>query len=235
MRLKLNKYLLLCCLYLIALIPMQAKATDSQYAGISDSSWRKLTDEKAFYYKNEREYKQGNEPEETERRDMSQSWWAKVIQFFEGNGKVLIYLILLVAAAFILYYVVLSKNMSSIFGRSRKQVTGNEAAAENLEDIAETDWERLMQEAAQQGNYRNAVRYSYLQLLQLLQQQQLIKYRIDKTNYEYYHELNESRYKASFKQLSRQYEYTWYGHFTMGEPAYQQYMQELNQFKNHLA
>jgi len=234
MRLKLNKYLLLCCLFLIALAPRPARAEDSQYAGISDSNWRRLTDEKAFYYKNEREYKQGQEPEETEPRDMRESWWAKMIQFFEGNGKVLIYMVLLAAAGFILYYVVLSKNMSSIFGRGKKQVGGGEPAAENPENIADTDWSRLMQEAAQEGNYRSAIRYSYLMLLQLLQEQQLIKYRIDKTNYEYYHELNDSPYKASFKQLSRQYEYAWYGRFPIEEPAYQQYIQELNQLKRQL-
>lgn len=235
MRLKLNRYLLLlCCLLLAMLTPPQTRAEDMQRAGISDSTWRRLTDDKAFYYKNEREYRQGQEPEETEPRDYSKSWWARMIQFFEGNGKVLVYLLLFIVAAFIIYYVVLSKNMSSIFGRGKKQVSSSEVKTENLEDIAETDWERLMGEAAQQGNYRNAIRYSYLMLLQLLQEQQLIRYRIDKTNFEYYHELNESPHKTPFKQLSRQYEYAWYGHFAIEEQAYQQYVQEFNQLKRRL-
>ncbi|MBS1587914.1 MAG: DUF4129 domain-containing protein [Bacteroidetes bacterium] len=234
MRLKLNKYLLLCCLFLVALMPMPASAEDGQYAGISDSSWSQLTEQKAFYYKNEREYRPGQETEDKDPRDMSESWWAKMIRFFEGDGKVLIYLGLLVAAGFILYYVVLSKNMSSVFGRKTKPAASSDPTVENIEDIAETNWERLMQEAAQQGNYRNAIRYSYLQLLQLLQAQQLIKYRIDKTNYEYYHELSDSQYKVPFKQLSRQYEYAWYGRLAIDEPAYHQYLQEFNQLKRQL-
>ncbi len=85
----------------------------------------------------------------------------------------------------------------------------------------------------QANEARLAIRYSYMLLLQLLQQKGQIQYRPDKTNYEYYHELNET-YKKDFRILTRQYEYAWYGNFEVAEDSYRRYMDTFNHLKKTL-
>ena len=109
-----------------------------------------------------------------------------------------------------------------------------EDAPQEEEDITNTNWEALLQKASANNDLRLAVRYSYMWLLQLLQEHELIKYRGDKTNYEYYSELAGTNYKQSFKQLSRQYEYTWYGNFLPSDTAYQQYLSLFGNLKTQL-
>jgi len=147
----------------------------------------------------------------------------------------LLWILLFAVVGYLLYYIVLSKNMGSLFSRRKKVYKSEKASAGDLEDIAGTDWDNLLYDALKKGEHRNAIRYSYLRLLQLLQERELIKYRTDKTNYDYYRELNDSPYKLPFKQLSRQYEYAWYGHFAIAGPLFDEYMNEFSKLKRQLS
>ena len=101
--------------------------------------------------------------------------------------------------------------------------TPNTTGDEDEHDLATTDWEALLHNAVHNNDYRLAIRYSYMWMLQLMQQQGLIQYRNDKTNYEYYTELAETAYKQPFKKLSRDYEYAWYGRFELSHASYSEY------------
>ena len=71
-------------------------------------------------------------------------------------------------------------------------------------------------------------------VLHLLQDNNLIAYRDDKTNYDYYQELKATDYKQPFRNLSRVYEYTWYGNYSINDNTLQQYMGIFNGLKQQL-
>lgn len=121
-----------------------------------------------------------------------------------------------------------------MFHKNKKMMGDSDPAVNDQEDIATTNWETLLQQALNNNELRLAVRYRYMWLLQLLQHQGLIQYRNDKTNYEYYTELNDTSYKQPFKQLSRQYEYVWYGHFALPAATYKEYGDLFNNLRKQL-
>ena len=197
---------------------------------IAPSDWQQLKADKAFSYKNDKE--KISAPKEYKPGAL-QKFFRSFFEFFGSNfDNTLVRIIIICAVIYILYRLVLG-NGSFLFGKSKKVISTGPAQPEE-EDIASTNWEALLQEATNKNDFRLAVRYSYMWLLQLLQRSELIQYRIDKTNYEYYSELGTSQYKQSFRQLSRQYEYAWYGKFPVSPAAFNEYLALFNNVKNEL-
>lgn len=197
---------------------------------ITPVRWQQLTRDGAFGYVNEVEkFKQ---PQNID-SGFLQKIFRALFGFFNGSiGTALLWLLLLGGIIFIVWKLFLDKD-SFMFSRSRKRMDGEDVGQED-EDISATNWEALLQQAKGNNDLRMAVRYSYMWLLQLLQQHELIQYRIDKTNYEYATELNDTVYKQPFKQLSRKYEYAWYGHFVISDAGYNEYADLFNNVKKQL-
>ena len=220
---KIILFILVCLLHQI---PAVAKSDRN----ISTAQWQQLTNDKAFGYANEIE--QVKQPEQ-----YKPGMFEKIIQalagfFSSGAGTVLFWILVIAVIVYVLVKLVLNKD-SFLFSKSKKKMSPGVPAQEE-EDIAATNWEALLQQATDNNDLRMAVRYSYMWLLQILQHRELIKYRIDKTNYEYASELNETEYKQPFKQLSRVYEYAWYGQFAPSETAYAAYADLFNNLKKQL-
>lgn len=207
--------------------PAIARAAET----VTPEQWQQLTSDKAFDYRNLKEAAQRPQ-------NSNPGIFAKFFQglfgfFGSGLGNLLLWILVLAIVGFILYSVFISKD-SFLFGKERKKMRDDDAGTPNEDDIASTDWEELSQQAIKSGDMRLAVRYSYMWLLRLLQQENLINYRIDKTNYDYYSELNETPYKQPFRQLSRQYEYVWYGQYPISDAAFSGYLEQFNQLKKQL-
>ena len=198
---------------------------------ISATQWQQLKVDKAFGYKNDKEIVSPpikNKPNPFEKLIMA------LLGFFGSNfGNILVWIIVICAAIYIIYRLAFTSD-SFLFSRSKKMMNEQGQPQQEDEDIATTNWETLMQNAIKDNDVRPAVRYSYMWLLQMLQQRQLIQYRNDKTNYEYYTELNDTHYKQSFKQLSRQYEYAWYGRFSLPPDAFNEYLTLFNNVRKQL-
>jgi hypothetical protein len=103
------------------------------------------------------------------------------------------------------------------------------------EDIDEDDYERLLQRATQQQDFRLATRYYYLWLLKKLSQRNYIEYHRDKTNSDYQFELQDDQVRSQFSYLSYIYSYVWYGEFPVDELKFatikEKYQSFLNQIK----
>ncbi len=209
----------LCCVY--------ARAAEQ----MTTEQWRQLTSDKAFDYVNEVEKVQ-------EAKKYEPSTWEKVLRAFfkfwqSEAGIVIMWILVGVLASWLIYKIFIQKD-SFLFGKGSKVMTEGTGDAEDEKDLASTNWETLLQHAVDNKDFRLAVRYSYMWTLQLLQQRNLIKYRQDKTNYEYYTELAETNYKQPFRQLSRQYEYAWYGRFDLSQAAYTEYKQLFDNVKRQM-
>lgn len=80
----------------------------------------------------------------------------------------------------------------------------------------------LIEEALHEKDYKLAVRYQYLLVLQFLSRKSLINYQSDKTNADYAKEIDQKSLRRTFLDLSRIYDYTWYGNFDADQGKFHQ-------------
>lgn len=114
----------------------------------------------------------------------------------------------------------LQVDLTAVFGRSpRRAALSYETLAENIHEL---DFATRLREAEEAGNLRLAVRLGYLQLLKQLSDGQLINWQPNKTNQAYLRELTAQRpaLRAPFAELTRQFEYVWYGELPLPPPLY---------------
>ncbi|WP_456423566.1 DUF4129 domain-containing protein [Lutibacter sp.] len=88
---------------------------------------------------------------------------------------------------------------------------------EEEELIKSKDISKLIQQAIQQKNYRLAVRYYYLNVLKQLENKELIIWEQQKTNEDYIKEIAQENIQHIFANLTRLYDFVWYGNFEINE------------------
>jgi hypothetical protein len=213
---------------LLTVTPVAASA--SQPREITTEQWHGLTSDKAFNYKNDREKAKKAEPYKV---GAFEKLLRAFLEFFGTMaGRAIVWGIIIIIVCYIIYRIFFGAD-SFLFGKGKKSLA-QKVGDEEGDGIDSADYELLLEQAVKNNDARLAVRYSYMYLLQLLQDRELIKFRIDKTNYEYYSELSGSEYRNSFRQLSRQYEYAWYGKFNVPEQTLKEYLALFDNLKKQL-
>lgn len=134
-------------------------------------------------------------------------------------------------AAFIIWF--LADSNVGLFRRKNIPV---QAGEEELipEDIFAINYQREIDKAAKEGNYRLAVRLQFLRLLKNMSERNVIQYKQDKTNFDYLLQLQPTRYYKDFFRITRNYEYSWYGQFEVREDAYRLIQKDFEQFERQL-
>ena len=192
-------------------------------------NWHQLTNDHSFNYKNEIEsapVRKSSDPGLLARMLM---WIAKWI--VSDNGIVFLWTLVGLVAVYVIYMII--KNREGLFFARRSKVLGDIGATVS-EDIALVNWGELMQKALADNDLKNATRYGYMLVLQMLMNRQLIDFRPDKTNYEYYCELNDPEIKRPFRKLSLQYEYVWYGDFVADQNTINNFMEVFRGLQNRI-
>ncbi len=126
----------------------------------------------------------------------------------------------LLAAAGIAFAIVrlLRMDLGGVFYGKREQAR---LAFETVaEDLHETDFDQLIDEAVAARHYRRAVRLLYLKTLKALVARHLIDWQRDKTNQEYVDELRAPALRRPFAALTTLFEYVWYGDFPVDETVF---------------
>lgn len=95
------------------------------------------------------------------------------------------------------------------------------------------DLEGLVNEALRNNDYRKALRYSYLNCIKTLSDQNKINWQPDKTNSDYAKELNEAGLKPDFINITRWYNRVWYGNFSIEATQFSELRVSFEKFKNH--
>ncbi len=95
------------------------------------------------------------------------------------------------------------------------------ALSEEEHIIKNEDIQVLIQKALDAKNYRLAVRYYYLYILQLMSEKELIDWQLQKTNHDYEAEIETPDIKKAFTKITRLYDYVWYGDFGINGAQYQ--------------
>lgn len=159
------------------------------------------------------------------------SWWTRfkkwvdlrfqqLIDWLFGDYKahsvvvfllnILPYIILGAVVGFIIWLFIRLNPGASILNEPKKAEV---YLSEEEEIIQSKDISELIEMAVNNGEYRLAVRYYYLQLLKQLNEAEIIHYEYQKTNAEYLAEIKEDRIKTPLKKIMRFYDFIWYGNF----------------------
>ncbi|MCA1803255.1 MAG: DUF4129 domain-containing protein [Rhodothermaceae bacterium] len=104
----------------------------------------------------------------------------------------------------------------------------------DVDDIRDRDFLNMAGEMAEKGDYRSALRYRYLHLIQLLAAGKLIVWRPDKTNHDYLRELAGTQVREAFRYMTYLFNYTWYGHFDLDEVTYARAVDSLKSVEKQI-
>lgn len=151
-------------------------------------------------------------------------FWAQVL-------KVLIFTIMAAVGIYFLVRLLSKESAQSLLTRHSRV-----AATVNMEEthIEQIDLTQLIKDSVATGNYRNAVRYLYLDALKWLSANQKIEWDFQKTNSDYYRELDEPILKERFKKISYLYDYVWYGEFELNEHTFNDARTEFESLKSQI-
>ena len=137
--------------------------------------------------------------------------------------------ILIIIAAVIIRFV--RKSSGGLISRPSKQIFEDLNISENIHEIS---FPEEISKALTNNNYRLAVRLHYLLTLKQLNDAGLINWRAEKTNTAYINEIKDPTQRSLFGTITRQFEYVWYGNFTVDDHSYQSINSLFNNFNQTL-
>lgn len=132
--------------------------------------------------------------------------------------ETIIYIILIGIVIYIVVRILMGKDAVSFFKRKDAIVNSPITLAE--EDIEKINLEDLISDALDTKNYRLAIRYMYLKVLQNLSATNMVEYHFEKTNTDYFKEIVDPSIKQGFSKVSYVYDYIWYGKFDLDEEGF---------------
>lgn len=199
---------------------------------------KKFDDEAIQEYKNEKEFQYGEDDPKT------QSWWDRFWSAFwrwiaelfgDGTKKAqktalapfLKYLLIAICVGLVVFVVIKLVGVKMFAGKSKSVDVPYD---ETLENIHEIDFNEEIEVALQNKNYRLAVRLLYLSTLKLLSDKELIDWQPNKTNQAYLGEVPQEQ-APEFALLTRNFEYVWYGDFSLDASTFGEIQTSFQQFK----
>lgn len=141
--------------------------------------------------------------------------------------------VLLIILLFILVKFFLSVNARAIIHAKKNQSIV--ALSEEEHIIKNEDIQQLISSALAQKDYRLAVRYNYLYMLQLMSEKELITWELQKTNEDYTQELQKRELVQPFATCTRLYNYFWYGEFPIDQSKYEKAETSFRSLKTSLS
>jgi len=201
-------YLLLAWFCIFPLHAKEAAPKDTfriEALSFDSTVYNKLKAQKKFdYYRSK-----------TDEIDWLQKWKEDVYRWLRKQfnmkindkqlDRMMFFVLILVALAVVVF---LYFRKPSLFYFNRKQKWKYSLEDENIEGH---DFDYLIRQALEKGEYAEAIRLNYLKVLKVLNERELISFNPYKTVNEYVYELKRIDLKSDFKNLSRQFVYYRYG------------------------
>lgn len=138
-----------------------------------------------------------------------------------SNFWSIFWIVVLVALVVFVILKTTGTGLNSVFSGKRKKAENIDATMEDV-DIHALDYEQMIADAVRRGDYRLCVRLWFLRTLKTLSDKELLEYKIDKTNSDYYYDLSGSTLQKEFGDVSLIYDYIWYGEVSVDESGYRQ-------------
>lgn len=158
-------------------------------------------------------------------------WFVRLLDSIFGNeaGRNIFQYGIFGAALILVMVLLMRSELGGVFKRSVMKKGGLEYE-EMEEDISGMDFDALIAEAIAAGNLRRAVRLHYLKLLAEMTDRGLIEWRREKTNSEYLNELRRHDLRFRFAELTRVFDFVWYGGFEIDSERYARISGDFNAF-----
>ena len=153
------------------------------------------------------------------------SWMENVLK-----SKVLHAFLWMIAGAFVLFIIYRLFLNKGIFVRYARRDAAIDLQPEK-EEIQDTDFRQLIRHSVSQGDYRKAIRYQYLNVLQQLSAGGHVMLASEKTNAAYVKEVP-AAIRQPFAALTLIYEYVWFGHQEITGSRYSELEQAFSRFNN---
>jgi hypothetical protein len=120
---------------------------------------------------------------------------------------------------------------ANIFGRKDQSISIDYQVLE--QDIHALDFEKAIEGALSTQQFRLATRLYYLQVLKSLSNQDLIEWRLNKTNRSYIYELQSTGYVKNRISLNL-FEYIWYGDFLISAIEFESIQNQFSNFNRSI-
>lgn len=193
-----------------------------QQRAVPDSVVKKMQQDRDFRYANDSTYwKQ-------EVASQQNNFFERFITAFSRSAflKIILYLILTAAILFTVYQVLVVNNF---FTFSRRRKHREDKTTEDVENLLEHLDEKLA-DAIQSHNYRHAVRFLYLKTLRQLSESGVIVLNAKFTNKDYVAQLSSHNSGNAFTDLTKIYEYVWYGEFIPNDTQFDVIRKNFHEF-----
>lgn len=179
------------------------------------ASLRSVAPQKVDSLKRLKEFEYANDPAywiQEEQQDRPDA-----MEKFFGSSLIrpIMYVLMIGLVLFIIFKLI---DNNSLFyrskGKSLQLNTGEEALME------EENIESRLRQAINERDFRKAVRYQFVWMLQSLDQGGWIKFHAQSTNHDYQLQLRKAPFYSDFQFLVQVYEYVWYGEFAITEQQF---------------
>jgi hypothetical protein len=175
-------------------------------------------------FRNDRKYNYTNDPAPPKNPlERWINWFIRWINSFfnsKSYDNFWQYVIMLVTAGIVIYLLYKAKILDFILpsnpaAQSAEYIVGQE-------NIHEINFDDAIQNALTKQDFRLAIRLQYLLILKLLTGRNLIHWKPNLTNHTYIQELENTRYHNDFAEITRYFEFAWYGDFEISESGFKE-------------
>lgn len=215
-------------------VPIDSKYNSIQYDS-SNVIVRSMDSTKIKSYLKDKDFRYFEDPESTmtlwERlMEWLKRQYLKLTEYDSYNTAwdIFIYLLIALAVVAIVFGIYKSEIKGLFLSNKNKNKLD---VSEYVEDIHTIDYEKMIEEAIANKNFRYAIRLNYLRSLKILSDKEIIYWKIDKTNREFLREIKLNNLKSKFEKITTDFESIWYGGFEIDLSAYmhlQNYYSDFN-------
>ncbi|MBL7941442.1 MAG: DUF4129 domain-containing protein [Flavobacteriales bacterium] len=151
-------------------------------------------------------------------------------------AQVIVISIVVVILAWLIYRLMAS---GGNFKDKRISITPGYSLDEIEENLHESDLDKFLRMALDAGDFKSAVRLYYLNIIKGLHERKFIVWAKEKTNFDYVAEMRPRAQFHSFRDLTRAFEFIWYGdvqitaeQYQAVEPVFRSFLEQLNDKAN---
>lgn len=197
----------------VAVVPSSAEEESIKVNNIDREKWKEAT--------KDLDYSEDIPTEEPPPTEQGED--APDIEAISNTAEMIKYFLIVVGIGLVVFILYKVLTGDPIFARSDKKLDRSAVSyAENAEEEAlmEEVLDDALGNAEREGKFRVAIRLLFLTGLQVLQEKGHIVWKKEKTNLQYYWEIEQAELRQQFKKVSRFYEDAWFGEKTLDQAQY---------------
>ena len=136
---------------------------------------------------------------------------------FSSNAFRIFSWVLIIGIVIVLIVLFLRSNGIGLFAANAKHIKTDDTETNISDNIFEIDFEAMIAKYIGAANYKLATRLLFLRLLKIMTEKNILEYAPDKTNFDYLFALAGTASFNDFASAVKNYEYVWYGNFSVNE------------------